>query len=199
MLSNKIIGIILAAGESKRMGSPKAFLEICNKTFLENLVSTLENAGLEKIVVVLGHDSEKIISSHKNLNVDFIINADYIKGQLSSIQTAIKNFPNEVEAILICPVDRPLISSELVRMMVDQFIKLKPPIVLPVNKNRRGHPIIFSSTLFAELLKAPIDVGARAVVWAHLNEVVEVPTDEEGILLNIDTPELYEKYIRNNM
>ena len=196
MLSNKIIGIILAAGESKRMGSPKALLEIHYKTFLEHLVSILEKAGLEKIVVVLGHDSEKIISSHKNLNVDFIINADYIKGQLSSIQTAIKNIHGEVDAIIVCPIDRPLVSSGLIQNLKSEFIKTNSPIVIPIYDAKRGHPIIFSSSLFPELMRAPIDVGARAVVWAHHNEVAEVPTNEEGILINIDTPELYEKYIR---
>jgi molybdenum cofactor cytidylyltransferase len=196
MLSNKIIGIILAAGESSRMGSPKALLKIKGKTFLQHLIDAIRRAGLENIFVVIGHGAENIRSKFSGHAVQFITNENYQKGQLSSIQTAIKNIPGEVDALLICPVDRPMVSSGLIHKLTSKFIKTKSPIVIPIYDAKRGHPIIFSSSLFPELMRAPIDVGARAVVWAHHNEVVEVPTNEEGILINIDTPELYEKYIR---
>jgi molybdenum cofactor cytidylyltransferase len=100
---------------------------------------------------------------------------------------------------MICPIDRPLISPELIKKLIEAYSKSLPPIVIPIFDAKRGHPIIFSSSLFPEVLRAPYDIGARAVVWAHHNEVIEVQTKEEGILLNIDTPELYEKYIRKNM
>lgn len=191
--------IILAAGESTRMGSPKALLQIQGKTFLEHLVATLRNAGLHEISVVLGHDSDKIIAQHPKLDVRFIINENYQKGQLSSIQAAIKSVPKDCDAIMICPIDRPLISTELIKKLIEAYSKSKPPIIIPIFDAKRGHPVIFSSSLFPEVLRAPHDVGARAVVWAHHNEVVEVQTEEEGILLNIDNPELYEKYIRKNI
>ncbi len=191
--------IILAAGESTRMGSPKALLQIQGKTFLEHLVATLRNAGLHEISVVLGHDPDKIIAQLPKLDVRFIINENYQKGQLSSIQAAIKSVPQDCDAIMICPIDRPLIPPELIKKLIEAYSKSKPPIVIPIFDAKRGHPIIFSSSLFPEVLRAPYDIGARAVVWAHHNEVVEVQTDEEGILLNIDTPELYEKYIRKNI
>ncbi|MDP2209880.1 MAG: nucleotidyltransferase family protein [Bacteroidota bacterium] len=194
-----IYAVILAAGESSRMGSPKALLQIHGKTFLEHLVATLRNAGLHEISVVLGHDSDKIITQLPDLNVSFIINENYQKGQLSSIQAAIRSVPKDCDAIMICPIDRPLISTELIKKLIEAYMKTKPPIVIPIFDAKRGHPIIFSSSLFFELMRAPHDVGARAVVWAHHNEVVEIQTEEEGILLNIDNPELYEKYIRKNM
>lgn len=194
-----IYAIILAAGESSRMGSPKALLQIQGKTFLEHLVATLRNAGLHEIRVVLGHDSDKIITQLPDLNVSFIINENYQKGQLSSIQAAIRSVPKDCDAIMICPIDRPLISPELIKTLIEAYSKSKPPIVIPIFDAKRGHPIIFSSSLFPEVLRAPYDIGARAVVWAHHNEVIEVQTDEEGILLNIDTPELYEEYIRKNI
>ena len=195
-MKQKICAVILAAGESSRMGSPKALLQIKGKTFLQHLVDTIRRAGLEHISVVLGHDAKNIRSKFPDNAVQFITNENYQKGQLSSIQTAIKNIPEEVGAILVCPIDRPLVSSGLVQKLIIEFIKSKPPVVIPIYDAKRGHPMIFSSLLFQELMRAPLDVGARAVVWAHHNEVVEVPTNEEGILINIDTPELYEKYIR---
>lgn len=200
-MNKSIYSVILAAGESSRMGSPKPLLKIKDKTFLEHLIETIHDAGIKQKIVILGHEAEKIVQSinsekiQKDFRVKFIINEDYKRGQLSSIQTAIKSLPKTAEAIMICPIDRPLISSELIKKLIEAYSKSKPPIVIPIFDAKRGHPIIFSSSLFPELMRAPLDVGARAVVWAHHNEVVEVPTEEEAILLNIDTPELYEKYI----
>lgn len=188
--------VILAAGESTRMGSPKALLQIQGKTFLEHLVATLRNAGLHEISVVLGHDSDKIIAQLPDLKVDFVINENYQKGQLSSIQAAIKSVPKDCDAIMICPIDRPLISPELIKIILEEYSKTKSPIVIPIFDAKRGHPIIFSSSLFPELMRAPRDIGARAVVWAHHNEVKEVPTEEAGILINVDTPEMFEKHIK---
>jgi molybdenum cofactor cytidylyltransferase len=86
-------------------------------------------------------------------------------------------------------IDHPLISSALVGELVDRFYKSKKPLVLPVYEGRRGHPVIFSASLYAELLRAPPETGARAVVWEHANEVEEVPTNEEGCVLNLNDPE----------
>jgi molybdenum cofactor cytidylyltransferase len=85
-------------------------------------------------------------------------------------------------------VDHPLISSVLVASLITRFYQTRNPIVVPVYQGRRGHPVIFSSALYPELLAAPADVGARADVWAHAAEVAEVPTDEEGVLLNLNEP-----------
>jgi molybdenum cofactor cytidylyltransferase len=195
-MKQKFYAVILAAGESSRMGSPKALLQIKGNTFLQHIVDTVRRAGLENIIAVIGHDAENIRSKFPDNAVQFIVNENYQKGQLSSIQTVIKNIPKEVDAILVCPIDRPLVSSGLVQNLLSEFIKSKPPVVIPIYDAKRGHPIIFSSSVFPELMRAPLDIGARAVVWAHHNEVVEVPTNEEGVLINIDTPELYEKYIQ---
>jgi molybdenum cofactor cytidylyltransferase len=198
-MKSKIFAVILAAGESSRMGMPKALLQIHGKTFLEYLLESIKKAGLENISVIVGHDAEMVMTKFLNLNVDFIINKDYKKGQLSSIQAAIKSVPKNTDAVLICPIDRPLFSSGLINKLFSDFVRTGSPVVVPVYDAKRGHPMIFSSSVFMELMRAPIDVGARAVVWAHHSEVVEVPTNEEGILINIDTPELYEKYIQKNM
>lgn len=196
--------IILAAGESTRMGSPKALLKIKDKTFLEHIIQTIHDAGIVQKIVILGHGAETIIQSidseriQKDFSVKILVNEDYRRGQLSSIQTAVKSLPKSAKAIIVCPVDRPLISSKLLNQLVTTFNETKAPVVLPIHNAKRGHPMIFSSNVFKEILRAPEDVGARAVVWAHHNEVAEVQTSEEGILQNIDTMEVYNKYILNN-
>src|SRR5262249_22132041 len=96
------------------------------------------------------------------------------------------------DGMLLCLIDHPLISAELVDQLLERFSKERKLIVLPVYNGRRGHPVIFSATLYDELLAAPPDTGARAVVWAHQSEVDEVPTNEEGCILNLNDPDAFE-------
>jgi molybdenum cofactor cytidylyltransferase len=98
--------------------------------------------------------------------------------------------------MLLCLIDHPLISSVLVQELIEQFYKTKSPIVLPVYEGRRGHPVIFSASLYDELLSAPLETGARAVVWAHKGEVEEVRTNEEGCVLNLNDPETMNSALR---
>jgi molybdenum cofactor cytidylyltransferase len=90
--------------------------------------------------------------------------------------------------MLLCLIDHPLISRELVGELVERFYESGKSIVLPVYKGRRGHPVIFASRLYEELLGAPPETGARAVVWAHREEVFEMETAEEGCVLNLNNP-----------
>jgi molybdenum cofactor cytidylyltransferase len=85
-------------------------------------------------------------------------------------------------------IDHPLISTVLIQDLIEHFYKTKGPIVLPVYEGRRGHPVIFSASLYDELLRAPLETGARAVVWAHKGEIEEVRTNEEGCVLNLNDP-----------
>jgi molybdenum cofactor cytidylyltransferase len=120
------------------MGSPKALLQIKGNTFLQHIVDTVRRAGLENIIAVIGHDAENIRSKFPDNAVQFIVNENYQKGQLSSIQTVIKNIPKEVDAILVCPIDRPLVSSGLVQNLLSEFIKSKPPVVIPIYDAKRS-------------------------------------------------------------
>ena len=93
------------------------------------------------------------------------------------------------EGVVLFLVDHPLISAKLVDTLIERFISSGKAIVLPTFDGRRGHPAIFRSSLYGELLAAPIEVGARSVVWAHASDVLEVPTDEEGVVLNLNDPD----------
>ncbi len=171
------------------MGSPKALLPYQGRPFLEHLleVTALPQIGVRR--VVLGAHAEPI-SKVVNLKADeIVINEDWEKGQLSSIQAALRSLPPGTEGMLLCLIDHPLISTTLVQDLIEQFYKSKGPIVLPVYEGRRGHPVIFSAALYDELLRAPLETGARAVVWAHKGEIEEVRTNEEGCVLNLNDPE----------
>jgi molybdenum cofactor cytidylyltransferase len=190
-----LAAVILSGGASSRMGSPKALLPYQGRPFLEHLLEVTSHRNIGVRRVVLGALAEPIAKAI-NLKADeIVINEDWEKGQLSSIQAALRSLPPGTEGMLLCLIDHPLISNSLVQDLIEQFYQSKKSIVLPVYEGRRGHPVIFAPALYDELLRAPLETGARAVVWAHKGEVEEVQTNEEGCVLNLNDPETLNKAI----
>lgn len=192
MLGRMLAAVILSGGESSRMGSPKALVQLGpgGQTFLEHLLDVTRQPRIGWTRVVLGKHTEEI-SRALQLNPDnIVVNSDWKRGQISSIQAAIRSLPaGETDGVMLFLVDHPLISSALVAQIVAEFYESGRPIVVPAFRGRRGHPVIFAERLYGELLAASPEQGAREVVWAHAHEVHEVHTSEEGIVLNLNDPE----------
>jgi molybdenum cofactor cytidylyltransferase len=192
-----LVSIILSAGASSRMGRPKALLPFREGTFLEHLIQITRHPRIGVTRVVLGAGAEEIRTIAKLDPSMVVLNHNWERGQLSSICEGIRSLEGmSTDGIILCPVDHPLVSATLVGDLVGKFYADRKSIVLPVFNGRRGHPVIFSSTLYGELLTAPADKGARAVVWAHAAEILEVPTDEEGVILNINDPDMLQHATR---
>jgi molybdenum cofactor cytidylyltransferase len=211
---SQIPGVILAAGESSRMGFPKALLPYQGSTFLERLAGLLA-PRVSPLIVVLGYDAERISDAVKlAAGTRVLVNSDYRLGQLSSLQTAIRTLrpsrerdraaaggplPHgrgtvyDVAGLLLAPVDHPCVAEETIVALLRVFAAEEPAVAAPTHGGRRGHPVIFSSRLFDELLAAPLAQGARAVI--HRHPVREVPVDDAGILADIDNPEIYRRLI----
>lgn len=189
-----INAIILAAGESKRMGRIKPLLRFKNNSFLEQIISQLRLSGVDMITVVLGAEAEKIKRTIDLSEVNVVVNEDYQKGQLSSLIAGLNNTPGDAEAILLCLVDNPFITKEVVIEIIDKFEETNSPVVVPVFNNKRGHPALFSKALFNDLLNAPEDEGAKYVVHSNKENTLEFDTGEKGILVGINTPGDYKKY-----
>ncbi len=188
-----LAAVILSGGASRRMGSPKALLDYQGRPFLEHLLEITRHPQVGVRRVVLGAHAEPIAKSIALTADDIVVNADWQQGQLSSIQAAIRSLPPDTDGMLLCLVDHPLISAALVDQLIAEFYAARKLIVLPVFEQRRGHPVIFSAALYDELLRASPATGARAVVWAHGADVREVPTTEEGCVLNLNDPAAFER------
>jgi len=178
------------------MGTPKALVTLHGKSFLAHLLEAAQHPKIGLLRVVLGSGDAEIRRALDLPDDIVVLNPDWQRGQLSSIQAAVRALAanpiggDALDGILLCPVDHPLISHSLVAALVTTFYSdARPPIVVPTFRKRRGHPVIFARALFRELLIAPADEGARSVVWAHAGEVAEVPTEEEGVVLNLNDPD----------
>lgn len=188
-----LAAVILSGGASRRMGSSKALLPYQGGTFLEHLLKITDHPRIGWRRVVLGADAGAIVAGTEFRADEVVINKNWEAGQSSSIQAGVRSLPDVTDGILLFLIDHPLISRELVGELVERFYESGKAIVLPIYKGRRGHPVIFSARLYQELLSAPLETGARAVVWAHREEVSEMETSEEGCVLNLNDPDALAK------
>jgi molybdenum cofactor cytidylyltransferase len=192
-----IAAIILAAGESRRMGFPKALLPYprpdgSETTFLGHLLDVMNRSRAEPIVVVLGHEGERIRSSLSPASwgrARPIVNERYREGMLTSILSGLEEVEKSpAEGCLVLPVDHPDVSPEIVDLLIGRYEQTPRPILLPVFQGRRGHPVLFSRAVFDEIRRAPESVGARQVVWDHQGDLLEVEVQDPGIGRDVDTP-----------
>ena len=192
--------VVLAAGASTRMGSAKAGLRLAaGDTFLSRLLRSLIHAGLPDIVVVTGAAPQEVRRAAGRVRppVRFEHNERWAEGQLTSLLAGLRSRPGErVEAALVTLVDIPLVSVATLTSVLKTWRRMRPPIVRPANVSHHGHPVIFDGSLFAELRAADPSVGAKTVVRAHAAEIVNVPIDDPGAFLDIDTPEEYRAVLR---
>ena len=192
-------GIVLAAGDSLRMGSPKAVLQAPDgRPFVARILATLRIAGIRDLVVVTGrhHDAVVDVLTREGLREHVIVarNPDPSRGQLSSLWTGMDAFAGaELEGILMTLVDVPMTAPATVTAVVDAWTRTRAPIVRPAIGERHGHPVIFDRALIDELRAAPLASGAKSVVRAHEHEILNVAVDDEGCLVDVDTKEDYSR------
>lgn len=190
--------IVLAAGESRRMGSPKAvLLTPAGRPFILSILDTLSSSGeVGEIVVVTGPHHDVTAGALAGLRPDrvrAVRNVDPSRGQLSSLWAGMDAIDPDAPALLVTLVDVPTIHPSTVRAVVDRWAATRAPIVRPAMGDRHGHPVLFDRSVFDELRRAPLAAGAKAVVRAHADELVNVPVVDPGCLTDVDTPDEYER------
>jgi len=195
-----ISAVILAAGDSVRMGEPKALLQLNGQSFIEIIITRLKDAGFEEIMVVAGIHY-KNITQHlaTERDIRLLNNTNPEQGQLSSLQLAIPELNTVTTGMLMVLVDHPLVTQASYRKFYESAHSHSSNIIVPVYNDKKGHPVYFSRLFFEPLLKAPLSEGARYVVRGNPDAVHLLHLEDPGILKDIDTPEEYERYIKNTV
>jgi molybdenum cofactor cytidylyltransferase len=190
-----IAGIVLAAGRSRRMGSPKAFLRLDGRTFVERAVEALLGGGCGDVVVVAGSAVDdtagRIAERALALGARVAVNPEPGSEQVDSLRAGLLALARDVEAAVVLPVDVPLATPALVAAVIDGFRATGAPIVRPTCGGRHGHPVLFARGVWPELLEEALPEGARTVIHAHAARVHEVPVPE--LPADVDTPEDYRR------
>ncbi len=186
-----IAAIILAAGSSRRMGRDKARLTIGTRalTFVDAILETLAAAKVEVVRVVVPKGPGR-------WPPDSVVNPDPSRGMLSSVQCGLRALPPGIEAVLLWPVDHPLVRRDTLIAMIAAYRAATPPVVVPIFEGARGHPVLFAARVIPELLSADLAGGARTVVHAH-DDRREIVVDDRGVIEDIDTPEDYARICRD--
>lgn len=185
--------VVLAAGASSRMGRPKALLPYGRSTFLECVLAILDANDVGAVRVVVANDAEGVRRAAPTLPPEsWVVNPSPADGMLSSVRLGVCALPAGTEAFFLWPVDHPLVRAATVGAMTQAWRSRGAPVVVPVHRGRRGHPVLFDASTMPEILSAPDDAGARHVVAAHRHDRIELEVADGGVVADIDTPEAYE-------
>lgn len=189
----RVAAVVLAAGESRRFGSPKQLLPWKATTLLEHVVDTALASSLGDVIVVLGHLAEKIRDLLRDRPIGLVINHDWDKGLSTSVSAGLRALPASYEACLFLLGDQPNVTTELINTILSTYRRTLAPIVTPAYRGRRGNPVLFGRSLFPELLTMEGDQGGREVILRHRDEMETVEVEEEDVFLDIDTVADYER------
>ena len=187
--------IILAAGESKRMGFPKMLLPLNGKTMLENVIRNVEGSDVEDILVILGGGPETLKEIVNNSSAKYCFNENYTSGMLSSVQCGFRNLTADVDAILVFQGDQPLITAAIVNKVIEVYRAADKGIVIPTYNKKRGHPILIDKKYRNEIEKLDAREGLRSLSSLVPDDVLEIETNSAGILRDFDTYHDYETEI----
>ena len=192
-----ISAVILAAGESRRMGKQnKLLLPIGDEALLVKLVTSVCDSDVGQVLVVIGHEAKKIRRELNELPLNFVYNPNFSEGMTTSIKYGVKAVSHECDGLLICLGDMPFINTsdinKLIHAYVKNRIKGKDLIVVPVFKRQRGNPVLFSIEFQNNILEHKKESGCKEVIMKNPDSVMEIEMDNENMLLDVDTMEDYQ-------
>ena len=192
-----VIAILLAAGESRRMGQLKALLPWQGTSLLKHQVASLRAGGVDRVVVVLGHRSDELKAELAGMEgVAWQLNPDYLQGKTTSIKAGLSTLGTEqLDALLILNVDQPR-NSDVIRSLLKEHLSQGSLITIPTHNGKGGHPIILSLSLLDELREIDEETyGIKAVVQRHLDATRRVEMDAPEVLWDLNTPEEYQRVL----
>jgi len=190
-----ISAILLAAGESKRMGQPKQLLPFRGSTLLGQIVENLLQSQAAETIVVLGSQAEKIIPQIAREPVRIVVNQEFEQGMSSSIKCGLSHISEAADGVMIVLGDQPLIEKETIDLLIERHRQSERGIILPVYNGIRGHPVIFTMKYKDELLRLTGDIGGKQIVERHPSDVLEVEVDSESVVTSIDAESDYQSLV----
>ncbi|MDE1968103.1 MAG: molybdopterin-binding/glycosyltransferase family 2 protein [Alphaproteobacteria bacterium] len=193
--TRRIAAVVLAAGRSRRMGTlNKLLIGVDGKPMVRHAVDAALAAGLAPVVVVTGHEREKVTAALAGLPVSLVDNPDYVEGLSTSLKAGLGILPPEAEGALICLADMPRVSAAELKRLAGAFDPREGrAIVVPTRHGKRGNPVLWARQFFAEMRAVAGDVGARHLIGAYPELVAEIEMEGDGVLTDIDTPQALAK------
>lgn len=183
--------IILAAGSSRRMKTQKLLLPYRESTIIGTVITNVLHSKVDSTLVVLGADRDKVLKTISELPVEWCYNTDHEEGMLSSVICGFRALPENTRVVLVFPGDQPGISPEVIDRLIDVFHGSSKGIVIPIYRNRRGHPLLVDMKYRSEIEKLDPERGLRSLMELFPGDILEKEVDDPGILLDIDTREDY--------
>jgi molybdenum cofactor cytidylyltransferase len=193
-----IVALVLAAGASRRFGGHKLLARVEGKPLVRVVVEQCLASAVERVVVVLGRDAEAVGEALEGLPVEMVLNPEYDREMSTSLRRGVQALPPETTAALVALADQPLPSPRIIDGLIEAFRASGQAIVAPVYAGERGNPVLFGASVFAELLAVTGDQGAREVISREPQRVHALPFPFAAPL-DVDTPEDYERLLREKM
>jgi molybdenum cofactor cytidylyltransferase len=193
-----ICAVVLGAGLSRRMGVQKLLLPFGGKTVIAHIVDQLLASTVDEVHIVVGHQAEHISAELSGREVSVVNNPNYKSGMLSSVRCGLASLPEKCRAVMVVLGDQPSITTELINQMIQSFAATKKSILVPLFKDKRGHPILFSSLYRDEILTQYGDVGLRGLLHSHPEDIYELTVSNASVLCDMDYPEDYRRELGSN-
>jgi molybdenum cofactor cytidylyltransferase len=191
----RVTAVVLAAGESRRMGRQKLLLPWGETTVLGQVLANIQASDIHDILLVSGHEAAAVEAVAGAYGVPAMWNEAFAAGEmLSSLQTAVRRLPPEIEAVLVVLGDQPLVGTAVINQLLHAYWGLAGPIIAPVYQGQRGNPVLLDRRTFAELLALPPGAAPRDLLRRHADAVHLLEVDDQGVLLDLDRPEAYEQW-----
>ncbi len=190
-----ISAILMAAGESKRMGKPKQLMPFGRSTILEQTIDNLLSSKITEIIVVVGYKAEEMIKTIASRPVKIALNPMYQLGMSTSIVTGLNLINAKTQAVMLALADQPLVDSKTINQLLAEFFNHNKGIAVPAYQGKRGHPVIFSIKYKKELLGLTGDIGGKRVINQHPDDILEVSVDSESINIDIDNINDYQSLL----
>lgn len=185
-----IPAVVLAAGGSSRMGRPKGLTPVRGMPAVARVAIAARQGGCDPVIAVTGADGEVVGERARPAGAKVVENPSWRRGRTTSLKAALPHLPAGAAALLVFPVDHPLVGATVVRALLAAFAgRPDAEVVVPVHGGRRGHPVIFAARLLPEIAALGDDEPLRTVVHREGRVVVEVPVEDDSVLRNLDAPE----------